>query len=88
MIKRALISVFDKTGIVELAKELDKLGEPSRIATVNQRGTSDKEDHAVCIYGNYVLDNIYINPKRRNETSYRFIRISDYYPFGQWHYIL
>src|SRR3989338_4324060 len=26
MIKRALISVFDKTGIVEFAKELDKLG--------------------------------------------------------------
>lgn len=26
MIKRALISVSDKTGIVELAKELDKLG--------------------------------------------------------------
>ena len=26
MIKRALISVFDKTGIVEFAKELYKLG--------------------------------------------------------------
>ncbi|MCK5282887.1 MAG: bifunctional phosphoribosylaminoimidazolecarboxamide formyltransferase/IMP cyclohydrolase [Nanoarchaeota archaeon] len=38
MIKRALISVFDKTGIVEFAKELDKLG----IEILSTGGTAKK----------------------------------------------
>ena len=38
MIKRALISVFDKTGIVEFAKELDKLG----VEILSTGGTASK----------------------------------------------
>ncbi len=38
MIKRALISVFDKTGIVEFAKELDKLG----VEILSTGGTAKK----------------------------------------------
>lgn len=38
MIKRALISVFDKTGIIEFAKELDKLG----VEILSTGGTAKK----------------------------------------------
>ena len=38
MIKQALISVFDKTGIVEFAKELDQLG----VEILSTGGTAKK----------------------------------------------
>lgn len=64
-------------------KELTRLNEPSRLAVC---GVNSKNlNHAVCIYNNYVIDNIHLRPMLKTDlANYHFISISGYNPGEPW----
>lgn len=64
-------------------KELAELGEKSRLATCGVN--SDTMNHAVCVYDDYVIDNIHHWPMRKSElATYKFISISGFEPGDPW----
>lgn len=68
-------------------KELDNLGEKSRLATVGVNSTT--MNHAVCVYNNFVIDNIHRSPMRKSYLiNYTFVSISGYLAGDDWREIV